>query len=98
MNAKVCLLALLAGLVVAGAAGSSLAAASGALSIDRWVIAGGGGSTAVGGTSLYGITGQPVVGSDQRADMQLWHGFLGGRGDLGTRHSIYLPVILSDAP
>ena len=98
MKAKVCLIALLVGLVVAGSVGSSLAAASGAPSLDRWVIAGGGGSTAVGSTSLYGITGQPVVGSDGGADMQLWHGFLGSRGDLGTRTTIYLPVILSDAP
>ena len=98
MNAKVCLFALLVGLVAAGSVGTSLVVASGAPSIDRWVIAGGGGSATVGGTSLYGTTGQPVVGSDQSDGIQLWHGFLGGGGDLSRPHSIYLPVVLRDAP
>jgi hypothetical protein len=96
MKAKVCLFALLVGLVVAGGVGTSLAVASGAPSIDRWVIAGGGGSAVAGGTSLYGIAGQPVVGSDWSNGIQLWHGFLGGGGDLSRPHSIYLPVVVRD--
>lgn len=97
MNARMCLLSLLVGLVVAASVGSSLVAASGAPSIDRWVIAGGGGSTAVGGTSLYGIAGQPVIGGEQSDGIRLWHGFMGGGGESGRRHSIYLPLIPSDA-
>ena len=84
--------------VVIGGVGSSLVAASGTPSIDRWVIAGGGGSIAVGGTSLYGTVGQPVVGGDQSDSVQLWHGFLGGGVGLGKRHAIYLPVVLRDLP
>lgn len=97
MNARTCLLALLVGLVLAGSLGANLAAASGAPSIDRWVVAGGGGSTVVGGTSLYGIAGQPMIGGEQSDGIRLWHGFLGGGGEPGRRHSIYLPLIPSDA-
>jgi len=96
MKTKACLFALLVGLVVAGSVGSGLVVASGTPSIDRWVIASGGGSATAGGISLYGTTGQPVVGSDQSDGMQLWHGFLAGKGDLSRPNSIYLPVVLRD--
>ena len=94
MKTRVCLFALLMGLVVAGGVGSGLVVAGGAPSIDRWVIAGGGGSAAAGGISLYSTTGQAVVGRDQSDGMLLWHGFLVGRGDLGRPYSLYLPVVL----
>ena len=96
MKAKAYLFTLLVGLVVAGGVGSGLVVASGTPCIDRWVIASGGGSAAAGGISLYGTTGQPVVGSDRSDGIQLWHGFLAGKADLGRPYSIYLPVVLRD--
>ena len=58
--------ALVASLLLAG-----VVLANGVPSIDWWVIAGGGGSTTVGSTSLAGVIGQWVVGSGTAGPQ--WH-------------------------
>jgi hypothetical protein len=74
-------------------------AAPSSLSIDRWVMSGGGGSATAGSTTLDGAIGQWVVGSGTKSGKQLGSGFFGG-GELADSesHSIYLPLVPSNTP
>jgi hypothetical protein len=76
------------------------ALAQGTPSVDWWVISGGGGSGAVGGTSLDGTMGQWVVGSGTSGTTQLGSGFWGGGSAAGApdQYQIFLPVILRQYP
>jgi hypothetical protein len=84
-------LALLSCLVLTGA----ILAAPAATTLDRWVMAGGGGRTAAAAYSLDGMIGQPVVGGVGNDPYELGAGFWGGLGAVASRgHSIYLPIVL----
>jgi hypothetical protein len=65
-------------------------------SIERWVIASGGGSVNAANRSLDSTSGQWVVGSSQAAGDLLSPGFWGGGWDAPRRIPIYLPLVLRD--
>ena len=74
---------------------SSVAVANGALSVNWWVIGGGGGSATVGNTSLSGVIGQWMVGSHTVGTTQLGSGFWGG-GAIGES-KVFLPLAIREA-
>ena len=72
---------------------SAVLAAPMATSIDRWVLAGGGGQAQQSPYALDGTIGQPLVGWAQNAGYQLSSGFL---ASIGVQYRLYLPPILRD--
>jgi hypothetical protein len=83
-------LALLGGLLLASVA----LAAPTVTTIERWVLAGGGGHAASAPYTLDGAIGQPVVGRVHQAGYELFAGFWGGGAGSRPTHEIYLPLIL----
>ena len=86
-----CCLLLLLG-VAAGLMSEALAIPT-ATTVERWVIAAGGGHAEAAPYSLDGTIGQAVVGSSNQASYGLCSGFwCGVRGYLGE--SVFLPVVV----
>jgi hypothetical protein len=81
-------LVLIVSLVLAGAA----LAFPTAITLERFVIAGGGGQVQADGYDLAGTIGQAVVGREQGPETDLCSGFWCQQGKL----SIYLPLLLRD--
>lgn len=81
---------LLGALVVAGLFFTGVALAQGTPSMERWVIAAGGGSGASDGIRLSGTLGQWAVGSGEAGAAQLGAGFWGGGV---TGRDVYLPLV-----
>lgn len=86
------------GLLLLLSAGLVLAADGAAPSyeIPRFVIAGGGGASGVGGFALTGTIGQAVVGNGSGGIYSVCSGFWGGPcGEAGLLSSrIYLPLVV----
>jgi hypothetical protein len=72
-------------------AGAALASPE-ATTLDRSVIAGGGGRVEAGASILEGTIGQPVVGRASAGVVQLDAGFWPGAR--GSSYRIYLPLVL----
>ena len=75
-----------------------VALAGDGLSIDSWLI-GGGGSTrgSAGSVSLGGALGQAIAGRSSSGTVDLRSGFWTGAGARSTRlHTIYVPLIVKD--
>ncbi|HFD38482.1 MAG TPA: hypothetical protein ENJ31_01340 [Anaerolineae bacterium] len=89
-------LSLLGGLVLVGV----VLAAPTATSIERWVMAGGGGHAEAASYALDGTIGQPVVGGIGNGSTEIGAGFWGGMGAAaGAASRIYLPLVLrGDSP
>ncbi len=86
----VLVLALLGCLALVGA----VLAAPAATTLERWVMAGGGGRAAGAPYSLDGTIGQPLVGWDQHAGHALCAGFWCGAE---SRVRIWLPLVVRDS-
>jgi hypothetical protein len=86
---------LAAALLLAGMA----VAAPGSPSIDWWVMGSGGGSGAANGSTLDGTVGQVMAGVDGSGDTVLCTGFwCNGELICPPGHSLYLPMVLRNAP
>jgi hypothetical protein len=81
-------LILLGGLILAGIA----RAAAPTITLERWVIGGGGGRSVDGTTVLQGTIGQPVVGRVSSAAYELDAGFW---ASVGAPRRVYVPAVLS---
>ena len=81
----VCTLAVLVG-------GAALAASG--FSLPRWVIPGGGGSSAGDSYDLSGSIGQPAAGTLSGGTYVLNGGFWAGGAPPVLEHPIYLPVVI----
>jgi len=79
-------LLVLGGLVLAGVA----RAAAPVVTLQRYVIGGGGGRAEAGGSVLQGTIGQPVVGRVSSGPYELEAGFWAG---MGAGQQVYLPVV-----
>lgn len=66
--------------------------ASAAASIERSVMAGGGGSYTAGSLELAGTTGQAVVGIGESGSTRLTSGFWAG-GETSTGLRLFLPMV-----
>ena len=84
----------LGALVVTSLLLTGVALAQGTPSIERWVIAGGGGSGASNGIRLSGTLGQWAVGSGEAGAAYLGAGFWGGGV---TGRDVYLPLVARGA-
>jgi hypothetical protein len=80
-------LLVLGGLVLAGVA----RAAAPVVTLQRYVIGGGGGRAEAGGSVLQGTIGQPVVGRVSSGTYELEAGFWAG---MGAPRRAFLPVVL----
>ena len=69
------------------------ALANGTLTIDRWVIGGGGGHSEAGSYVLDATVGQAVAGVTSNTPYELCAGFWCGMG----RYKVYLPLILRNS-
>jgi hypothetical protein len=88
-----CFLLLLTGVAVVWA--SDAVAVPTATTIERWVIAGGGGHAEADPYALDGTVGQAVVGTSDQTPYSLCSGFwCGVRG--GPAERIFLPVVVRD--
>lgn len=90
------------GLVLLLSAGAALAAGEAAsFEIPRWIIAGGGGTSAAGNFSLSGTVGQAVVGTGSAGTYNVCSGFWGSpcaNPVQGPQARVYLPVVLRGGP
>ncbi len=79
------------------ALGSMTLAAPLEITLERWVLPGGGGIVETAPYNLHGTIGQSVVGGMHNAAYELGAGFWGGLGAVeGHRYRIYLPIVLND--
>jgi hypothetical protein len=70
-------------------------AAPTALSLERWVVAGGGGHAEVASYAMSGTIGQAVVGGTSNDPYQLGSGFWGGIAPAASAaYRIYLPLLM----
>jgi hypothetical protein len=69
------------------------ALAAGTLTIDRWVIGGGGGHSEAGSYVLDATVGQAVAGVTNNAPYELCAGFWCGMG----RYKVFLPLVLRNS-
>ncbi len=83
-------LLVLGGLVLAGVA----RAAAPVVTLQRYVIGGGGGRAEAGGSVLQGTIGQPVVGRASGGPYELEAGFWTG---ISAPRRVFLPVVLRAA-
>jgi hypothetical protein len=90
------------GLVLLLSAGVALAAGEAAsFQIPRWIIAGGGGSSAGDNFVLSGTVGQAVVGTGSAEAYDVCSGFWGspcGHAAQGPLEKVYLPVVIRGGP
>ena len=75
----------------------ALAQSGGGYDLSWSTVDGGGGTSTGGGYRLSGTTGQPDAGTMSGSSYVLGGGFWGG-GQANTAHSIYLPLVLRNAP
>jgi hypothetical protein len=75
-----------------------VALAGGGVSIDSWLIGGGGSTrTSAGKVSMGGALGQAIAGRSGSGQVDLQSGFwTGPRARSGQVHTIFVPVILAD--
>jgi hypothetical protein len=83
-------LVLLGGLLLVGAS----RAAAPVVTLERYVIGGGGSRAESGGSVLEGTIGQPVVGRASGGPYELEAGFWAG---MGAPRRVFLPVVLRAA-
>lgn len=75
---------------------AGLALAAPVPTLERSVMAGGGGRGEQGGLVMFGTVGQPVVGRSASGDDLLCTGFWCGGAGGGGAYQIYLPVVLKN--
>jgi len=85
------LLLVLAGLAIL----TTVALAQGDYALGRWVIAGGGGTSAGGDYDVQGTIGQPATGATRGGSYDLSSGFWGW---LESFFDVYLPLVLRNNP
>jgi len=92
MNRKHAFMTLLVAALLLAASLGSVALANGTLTIDRWVIGGGGGHSEAGSYVLDATVGQAVAGMTSNAPYELCAGFWCGMG----RYKVFLPLVLKN--
>ena len=92
MNRKHAFMTLLVAALLLAASLGSVALANGALTIDRWVIGGGGGHSEAGSYVLDATVGQAAAGVTSNAPYELCAGFWCGMG----RYKVFLPLVLKN--
>jgi len=90
MNRKHSFMTLLMTTLLVAASLGSVALANGTLTIDRWVIGGGGGHSEAGSYVLDATVGQAIAGVTSYAPYELCSGFWCGMG----RYKVFLPLVL----
>ena len=92
MNRKHAFMTLLVAALLLAASLGSVALANGSLTIDRWVIGGGGGHSEAGSYVLDATVGQAAAGVMSNAPYELCAGFWCGMG----RYKVFLPLVLKN--
>ena len=90
MNRKHAFMILLVAALLLAASLGIVVLAAGTLTIDRWVIGGGGGHSEAGSYVLDATVGQAVAGVTSNAPHELCAGFWCGT----ERYKVFLPLVL----